>query len=186
MSNIKVASRYAKALLELAIEKNALEAVIGDMKGLLSIAEQNREVGLALNSPIVTYDKKFNILKGLLGKTAHHITMSFFDLVTRKNRSNVLITTAQEFQKQYNEYKGIQVAEVTVTLPLTEALKKEIIEIVKEISGLEKVELVEKIDKSLIGGFVLKVNDKLWDDSLSGKLRKARMNFAQRHFVKLY
>jgi F-type H+-transporting ATPase subunit delta len=62
MSNIKVASRYAKALLELAIEKNALEAVIGDMKGLLSIAEQNREVGLALNSPIVTYDKKFNIL----------------------------------------------------------------------------------------------------------------------------
>ena len=64
--------------------------------------------------------------------------------------------------------------------------KKEIIEIVKEISGLQKVELVEKIDKSLIGGFVLKVNDKLWDDSLSGKLRKARMKFAQRYFVKLY
>jgi F-type H+-transporting ATPase subunit delta len=112
--------------------------------------------------------------------------MSFFDLVTRKNRSNVLIPTAQEFLRQYNEYKGIQVAEVTVTLPLTEDLRKEIIEIVKEISGLQKVELVEKIDKSLIGGFVLKVNDKLWDDSISGKLRKARMKFAQRYFVKLF
>jgi F-type H+-transporting ATPase subunit delta len=97
-----------------------------------------------------------------------------------------LIATAHEFQRQNNEYKGIQVAEVTVTLPLTEDLKKEIIEIVKEISGLQKVELVEKIDKSLIGGFILKVNDKLWDDSLSGKLRNARMKFAQRYFVKLF
>lgn len=186
MSHRKIASRYAKSLLELSVEKNALEAVFEDLKELLSIADQNREVGLTLNSPIVTYDKKFNILKGLLGKTAHPITMSFFDLATRKNRSNVLIFTAQEFQRQYNEFKGIQVAEVTVTLPLTEDLRKEIIEIVKEISGLQKVELVEKIDKSLIGGFVLRVNDKLWDDSLSGKLRKARMKFAQRYFVKLY
>jgi F-type H+-transporting ATPase subunit delta len=186
MSNIKVASRYAKSLLELAVEKNALEDVIGDMKSLLSIADQNREVGLAMSSPIVSFDKKFNILKALLGKSANPITLSFFDLVTRKNRSNVIIQTAQEFLNQYNEYKGIQVAEVTVTLPLTEELRKEMIDIVKEISGLEKVELVEKIDKSLIGGFILKVNDKLWDDSLSGKLRKARMKFAQRHFVKLY
>ena len=125
MSNIKVASRYASSLLDLSVEKNALEAVIGDMKMLLSIAEQNRDLGLTLKSPIVTYDKKFNILKALFGKTANEITMSFFDLVTRKNRSNVLIPTAQEFLRQYNEYKGIQVAEVTVTLPLTEKLKKE-------------------------------------------------------------
>jgi F-type H+-transporting ATPase subunit delta len=186
MSNIKVASRYAKALLELSVEKNALEAVISDFKTLLSIAEQNREVGLTLDSPIVTYDKKFNILKALLGKSANSITLSFFDLVTRKKRSNVLISTAKEFLRQYNDYKGIQVAEITTTLPLTDNLRKQIIEIVKEISGFDKVELVEKIDKDLIAGFVLKVNDKLWDDSLSGKLRKARMKFAQRYFVKLY
>jgi F-type H+-transporting ATPase subunit delta len=186
MSNIKVASRYAKALLELSVEKNELEAVISDFKTLLSIAEQNREVGLTLDSPIVTYDKKFNILKALLGKSANNITISFFDLVTRKKRSNVLISTAKEFLRQYNDYKGIQVAEITTTLPLTDDLRKQIVEIVKEISGFDKVELVEKIDKDLIAGFVLKVNDKLWDDSLSGKLRKARMKFAQRYFVKLY
>lgn len=186
MSNIKIAFRYASALLKLSIEKNALEAVIGDINELLSIADQNKEVGRVLNSPIVPYDKKFNILKGLLGKDAHQITLRFFDLVTRKNRSNVLIFTALEFRRQYNEFKGIQVAEITVTLPLTVELRKEIIEIVREISGLQKVELIEKVDKSLIGGFVLKVNDKLWDDSLSGKLRKARMEFAHRYFVKLF
>lgn len=186
MSDIKVASRYAKALLELSVEKNVLEAVISDFKTLLSITEQNREVGLTLGSPIVNYDKKFNILKALLGKSANTITLSFFDLVTRKKRSNVLIATSKEFLRQYNDFKGIQVAEVTTTLPLTDDLRKQIIEVVKEISGLDKVELIEKIDKDLIAGFVLKVNDKLWDDSLSGKLRKLRMQFAQRYFVKLY
>lgn len=81
---------------------------------------------------------------------------------------------------------GIQVAEVTTTLPLTEELRKSFVEIVKEISGLDKVELIEKIDQSLIGGFVLKVNDKLLDDSLSGKLRNLRLKFAQRYFVKMF
>jgi F-type H+-transporting ATPase subunit delta len=186
MSNIRVASRYAKALLELANEKNSLEAVKGDMTSLLSIASENRDLSLALANPIINYDKKFNILKALLGKSANEITMTFFDLVTRKNRSKSLIPTAEEFLKQYNDYQGIQVAEVTTTLPLTASLRKEFEVIVKEISGLQKVELVEKIDKDLIGGFVLKVNDKRIDDSISGKLRTLKMKFAQRYFVKLY
>lgn len=186
MSNIRVASRYAKSLLELAQEHDVLEAVKEDFKTFLSIVDENRAVGLALDSPVINYDKKFNILKLLLGKSANNLTIKFFDLVTRKKRSNVLISTAKEFLRQYNVYKDIQVAEITTTLPLTKDLREEIINLVKEISGLEKVELVEKIDKDLIAGFVLKVGDKLWDDSISGKLRKMRMKFAQRYFVKLY
>jgi len=186
MSQIRIATRYAKALLELSIEKNSLEAVFGDMKTFLSITSVNRELAVVLANPIVNYEKKFNILKALLGKSADKITMSFFDLITRKNRSMALVATAREFLSQYNEYKGIQVAEVTTTIPLTPALRKEFEAIVKEISGLQKVELVETIDKSLIGGFVLKVNDKQLDDSISGKLRELKMNLAQRYFVKLY
>ncbi|RZS95020.1 ATP synthase F1 subunit delta [Cecembia calidifontis] len=186
MSDIKVASRYAKALLELSVEKNQLEEVNRDVNQLLEIAAQNREIVLLLNSPIVNSDKKHNVLKALFEKTGNPITLSFFDIITRKNRSNNLISTAKEFKRQYNQHMGIQVAEVTTTLPLTEELKKSFVEIVKEISGLEKVELIEKIDQSLIGGFVLKVNDRLLDDSLSGKLRNLRLKFAQRYFVKMY
>lgn len=186
MSEIKVASRYAKALLELSVEKNQLEAVMGDVQKLLSIASQNRDFVLMLESPIVSPDKKLNILKALFDKTANKITKTFFEIVTRKNRSNVLLVTASEFQRQYNLHMGIQVAEVTTTLPLTADLRNSFVEIVKEISGLEKVELVEKIDKDLIGGFVLRVNDKLLDDSISGKLRTMRLRFAQRYFVKTY
>ncbi|MDX5477311.1 MAG: ATP synthase F1 subunit delta [Cyclobacteriaceae bacterium] len=186
MSDIKVASRYAKALIELAVEKNQLEEVSRDVNQLLEIASENRDLVLLLNSPIINSDKKHNVLKALFEKTGNAITLSFFDIVTRKNRSNVLMSTAKEFKRQYNQHMGIQSAEVTTTFPLTDDLKKKFVEIVKEISGLDKVELTEKINKDLIGGFVLKVNDKLWDDSISGKLRQMKLHFAQRYFVKMY
>lgn len=186
MSDIKVASRYAKALLELAVEKNQLEEVNRDVNQLLDIAAQNREIVLLFNSPIVNSDKKHNVLKALFEKSGNVITMSFFDIITRKNRSNNLINTAKEFKRQYNQHLGIQLAEVTTTFPITGELRNSFVEIVKEISGLDKVELIEKIDNSLIGGFVLKVNDKLLDDSLSGKLRNLRLKFAQRYFVKTF
>lgn len=186
MSDVKVASRYAKALLELAVEKNQLEEVNRDVNQLLDIAAQNREIVLLLNSPIVNSDKKHNVLKALFEKSGNAITLSFFDIVTRKNRSNNLISTAKEFKKQYNQHMGIQVAEVTTTFALTDDMKEQFKSVVKEISGLEKVELVEKINKELIGGFVLKVNDKLLDDSISGKLRLLKLEFAKRYFVKMY
>lgn len=186
MSEIKVASRYAKALLELAVEKGQLEEVMTDVRLLISLASENRELVLMLNSPIVNTDKKFNVLKQLFSKTANKITLSFFELVTRKNRANVLVSTALEFQKQYNLYNGIQVAEITTTIALDEDIKKKVVEIVKEISGLSKVELVEKIEADIIGGFILKVNDKRLDDSISNKLRTLKLEFAKRYFVKLY
>jgi F-type H+-transporting ATPase subunit delta len=186
MSDIKVASRYAKALIELAIEKGQLEKVYKDVQQFLSITSENRDLVLLLNSPIVNTDKKHNVLKALFEKSANPITLSFFGITTRKNRANMLVGTAKEFKRLYNHHNGIQEAEVTTTFPLTAELRKDFQQIVKEISGLEKVELIEKIDKDLIGGFVLRVNDKLLDDSLSGKLRNLRLKFAQRYFVKMY
>lgn len=186
MSHIKVASRYAKALLEMAIEKKALEEVAKDVKSLITLANENRELVLALHSPIIYSDKKFNILSKIYVDKINPITLTFFDIVTRKNRANVLIETAHEFVRQYNLHKGIQVAEVTTTLPLTEDLKKRFVEIVKEISGFDKVELIEKINPEIIGGFILKINDKQLDDSINGKLRNLRLKFAERYFVKMY
>lgn len=186
MSDIKIASRYAKALIELAIEKEQLEEVTADIREFLSVAESNREVQLILQSPIVNIEKKKNVLTALFGQRANKITMSFYEIVTRKNRSNVLLTTAKEYIKQYNAHQGIQVAYVTTTVPLTDDLRNSFETIVSDISGLKKIELVEKIDSNLIGGFVLKVNDKLLDDSVSGKLRTLRTRLAQRYFVKSY
>ncbi|UJP66290.1 ATP synthase F1 subunit delta [Mongoliitalea daihaiensis] len=186
MSDIKVASRYAKALIELAIEKEQLEEVFADIQEILSVAESNREFQLLLQSPIVNLEKKKNVIHALFANHANRITISFYDIVVRKNRANVLLSVAKEFVKQYNAYKGIQVGYVTTTIPLTDELRKSFESIVSEISGLKNIQLVEKVNPELIGGFVLKVNDKLLDDSVSGKLRTLRTKLNQRYFVKSY
>jgi F-type H+-transporting ATPase subunit delta len=182
MSEFRVSSRYAKSLLELSIEKNALEGVLADMKQLDAIANVNRELGLCLKSPIITFDKKLKVLKALFEATGNAITLAFFDIVARKNRADLLLDISREFQKQYNVHMGIQVADLTTTFPITEELRAKFIATVKEISGLEKVELNEKINADLIGGFVLKVNDRQLDESLSSKLRALKLEFSQNHY----
>lgn len=186
MSSIRVASRYSKSILELAIEKGILEEVHQDMQLLLSLDKSTPELGLMLNSPIVSSDKKLKILKALFPDGSSELTLPFFEIVSRKNRDNVLMDIAKEFHNQYNENKGIQLATVTTTFPLDDKLKMEFVNIVKDISGLKEVELIEKINPEIIGGFILKVNDRQLDESLNSKLKALRLEFSQNLYEKKF
>ena len=182
MSNQRVASRYAKSIMELSLEKGRLEEVHTDFKRLTALADSNREFSIVLNNPIVNSDKKLNVLKALFAKSIDPLTMTFFEIVSRKNREEILLDVAKEFENQYNLQKSIQVAEVTTTFPLDDTLRREFSEVVKEISGKQTVQLVEKINPDLIGGYILKVNDRQLDESLSSKLRQLKTQFITNHY----
>lgn len=184
MSVTRVASRYAKSFLELALEKGILEDVHQDMQQFLDVVKSNRDFALLLKSPIVKSETKAKVLKAIFSKVSSKLTLSFYDIISRKKREGILPDIAKEFHNQYNQYKGIQVAELTTTFKVDAEMKKKFADIVKEISGKSKVELVEKMDKNIIGGFVLKVNDRLLDDSLSGKLRTLRLQFSHNGYEK--
>ncbi|NVK49254.1 MAG: ATP synthase F1 subunit delta [Cyclobacteriaceae bacterium] len=182
MSNHRVASRYAKSILELALEKGSLEEVHADFQKLSAIEKTNKELGFLLKNPVVTSDKKLKVLKALFADSAQKMTMTFFEIISRKNREAILLDVAQEFENQYNKYKSIQVAQLTTTFPIDAKLREEFVKIVKEISGLKTVILEEKINPNLIGGFILKVNDRQLDESLSSKLRILKTEFLQNHY----
>jgi F-type H+-transporting ATPase subunit delta len=186
MSEFRVSSRYAKSLLELSIEKNVLENVHQDMLLLSSVIAANSDFAQVLKSPIVKSDKKIKVIKAIFAGKSQEMTLAFYDILARKNRADLLIDIAREFQKQYNQYKGIQVAEVTTTFPLTDDLRNQFTTAVKEISGKDKVELVEKVDAKIIGGFILRVNDRQLDQSLSSKLRNLRLQFSHNQYEKKY
>lgn len=180
MSNQRVAYAYAKSLMELAIERGQLEEVFQDLLHLADLAKSNRDLELAMRNPIVNADKKLKILKALFEKRGTtDATMAFFEILCRKNRIDVILEAAREFEAQYRLHKSIQVAEVTTTFPLDDQLRAEFIKIVLEISGMETVKLVEKINPDLIGGFILRVNDRQLDESLSSKLRELKFQFSQ-------
>jgi F-type H+-transporting ATPase subunit delta len=186
MSEFRVASRYAKSLLDLAVEKDILEAVHADMNKLLEIERISPDFISLIQSPIVGSDKKLSVITALFGTKVSELTSSFFKLVSQKGRESFLPGIAREFHKQYNSHQGIQLAEVTTTFPIDDALRSEFKRVVREISGKEKVELKENINDKLIGGFVLKIDDKQLDESISSQLRKLKLDFTQNLYEKKY
>src|SRR5690554_770991 len=186
MSVIRVASRYAKSLLELAVERGDLESVQRDVTRLRELGEASTEFKLLLQSPIVNSDKKLSIIKALFPGEISPITSAFFEIVSRKGREDVLLATAKEFHRQYNAYKGIQDAKVVTTFPIGDELRQSFVDIAKEVSEKEIIELSEKVDEELIGGFVLTVGDKQIDESLSSKLNQLKLKFTQNLYEKKY
>lgn len=183
MSNHRVAYAYAKSLMELAIERGQLEEVYRDFQHLAELSKSNRDFDLAMRNPIVSADKKLKVLKALFEKRGTtEATMVFFEILCRKNRVDVITEVAREFQAQYQRHNSIQVAEVTTTFPLDDTLRAEFTKIVLEISGMKTVKLLEKINPDLIGGFILRVNDRQLDESLSSKLRELKTEFSVNHY----
>ncbi|PST84103.1 ATP synthase F1 subunit delta [Pedobacter yulinensis] len=178
MSDTKVATRYAKALIDLANENNALEAIMNDMVLLDRVIDENPELEAIMNNPIVSLDKKVGILNAVFAGNVNAVTSSYFKVLVNKGRSDVLYSTAKEFIRQYQVQKGIVKAEVTSATALTEEARTTFKAIVKKELGAEEVLLNEKVDDKLIGGFILKVGDRQFDASMSGSLSKLRKEFA--------
>lgn len=177
MSEIRVASRYAKALIDLAIERNELEQVKGDIDLFLAASKSNSELVAVLKNPIVPIDKKGKILKGLFGSQITKSTDSFFEIIVNKARAEVLFAMAKEFVNQYNEKKNILKAKVVSATALTEQATNEIISIVSKATG-KQIVLEKQVDDKLIGGFLLTVGDKQFDTSISKSLHNLKKSFS--------
>jgi F-type H+-transporting ATPase subunit delta len=184
MSLKKVAGRYAKSLISLASEKNVLDSVLSDMKGLIKMFE-NRDLNNLLKSPIVSVDKKRAVFKSLFDPHLSDLTRSFVHLVLTKGRESVLSVIAQEFIEQYNELKGITKVEITSATPLDKSTTAQITDrLLNSNLGLKTIELSAKVNPEIIGGLIIQIGDKLIDDSVAFKLKKISKQFEGKEYVK--
>jgi len=184
MVDSRAASRYVKSLLSLAVEKNALEEVHSDMLMFSRIVEENRQFELLLRNPIIKHEKKRDILEKVFTGRVHPLTMAIFDILTRKNREPLLPAIAKEFHGAYNTHKGIGKATIISAVPLDAELRTEFENMVKKLSEKDKVELIEKVDKDMIGGFVLNVGDRQIDASIKSKLKALKVKFSHNPYIK--
>ncbi|GAB4017971.1 ATP synthase F1 subunit delta [Spirosoma koreense] len=177
MAVATVAARYAKSLIDLAQEKGLTETMYKDMKFFKNTVDQSRPLLLMLKNPIVRAEKKNAIIKAAFEKRVNPVTMSFFQIIARKNREAIMDAIADEFIKQYDRLKGVERATVITTVPLTEPLRAKFMDMVMKTTGGKVVELDEKIDPKLIGGYVLRVGDQQIDGSIRNQLNELRLQF---------
>ena len=177
MAVATVAARYAKSLLDLAQERGLTETMYKDMRFFQQTVDQNRPLMLALKNPIIRAEKKSAIIKAIFSGRVNPVTMSFFEVIAKKNREGIMDAIADEFINQYDRLRGIERATVITTVPLTDALRKKFRSMVLDMTKGKSVELEEKINPKLIGGYVLRVGDQQIDGSIRNQLNEMRLKF---------
>lgn len=182
MQNPRLASRYAKSLIDLAVEKDQLAAVHSDMLLLKAITRSNADVVALLRSPVIKADKKVKILGAILDGKISAITTAFIRLLSIKGRESVLAEIAVEFEKQYNVLKNITRVKLTSAAPL-EAGQLNMIREKVEASAGRKVEIETVVNPELIGGFVLETGNDLFDASVLRDLKDIKKQFLKNIYV---
>lgn len=179
MSEIQVSARYAKALMDLAIEKGQLDEVHKDMLLFINTCEASRPLRLLLANPIVNTYKKLQTLREIFSGKITALTTSFFEIILKKTREALLYDIAIEFDRQYAVLNNLQTAEVITAVPLSEDLRSQITRLAGEIAVGKQVTLKEYVKPEIIGGFILKVRDKQIDQSIQSRLKNLKVQLAQ-------
>ncbi|SKA22443.1 ATP synthase F1 subcomplex delta subunit [Chitinophaga eiseniae] len=182
MQNPRLASRYAKSLIDLVQEKGQLEAVQNDMLFLQQLVKSNRDVVSLLRSPIIKADKKQKIMAAILEGRVSATTLAFINLLVNKAREAFLPEIAVEYTRQYNIIKNISMVKITTAVALDNATLDTIRQkVASEIP--QQVQLETAVNADLIGGFVLEANDKLFDASVARDLHDIKKQFSQNIYV---
>jgi F-type H+-transporting ATPase subunit delta len=174
MFSYKLINRYAIALLEIAEEKKILPTIYSNAVDFVRICKENRNFQHLLKNPVFLGKTKLIILKGLFADKYHEIFMTFINIVIDRNREILLKEIFVEFIKLYKRSQGIVEAEVITAVPLEEQLFTGISEQIIRLSGFPKVELTNKVDENIIGGFILKFDNKYLDVSVADKLQQVK------------
>lgn len=183
MPNPRLAARYAKSLLDLSIEKGQLEQVYADMQWLQGVCKSNRDFVNMLRSPIINNEVKGKIVSAVTASQLSELTNAFNKLLVNKSRESYLPEIISAFIQSYKDRKGIKTIHLTTATPATDEIKQSIIAQVKKTGGYTDVELMEKVDPSIIGGFVLQVDDKLVDASVMYDLKSIAKQFENNDFI---
>lgn len=175
MAQTRAAIRYAKAVLDLAKSQSSAPAVNDDMKSIANAVEQSKELKDMLYSPVVPNATKKSALLAVF-KNLNSLSVNLINTLIENKRINILGDVANQYNTLYDDEQGIQVAKVTSAVALTDDLKKLVLIKAKELTGKDS-EIVNVIDESIIGGFILRIGDLQYDASIANKLSKLKREF---------
>lgn len=178
-----ISQRYAKALFDLSIEMGKLESVKKDIDLIQSVISENADFRRLLESPVIPVGKKNKILTRIFDKHLDELTIRFLLLVARKEREIFLQHIVNAFVKFYKEHHNIITIKLSSCEKLDEKSKNVLLALLVKKTH-KKIDLIEVIDTSLIGGFMLTMDDQKYDASMKHQLEKLRKTFEKNLYIK--
>lgn len=177
--NTRAANRYAKALINLAVEEKQEDLVQKDMQLVSNTIASNKELQMLLSSPVFKISDKKAALQEIFHKTNSSLTTSLFTLLETNKRMPLLHAISKQYSVLYNQVKETVKATVTTAFPIDSAMREKVLAKTAELVGNKKISLDNKVDESIIGGFILRVGDVQIDASIINKLSKLKRELSE-------
>ena len=165
MSGSRAAIRYAKAVLQETMGANLAHDVFEDMLCVSSTIEASKELQNVLSNPVINANDKKEALLAIF-ENQSETTKSLIKVLVENKRTSILAEVSKKYIELYNEAQGVKLAQVTTAVPLSNELEEKVLAKVKVLTGSDKVTLERKIDKSIIGGFILRIGDLQYNASI--------------------
>ena len=140
------------------------------MNTLEALFEGSRDLVALLQSPIVKGDKKQSVLDAVLNGKVGELTASYLRILVQKGREGLVVDMVQEGQTQLRALRNIQSVTVTTAVALTDALRANILAQVAKVHKGE-VDLTEKVDPDILGGYILQLGDQMIDASVKRQIQ---------------
>ena len=169
MSGTRAAIRYAKAILDIASDKNVAEIVGSDMKTIASTIKGNAELSNFIQNPTLKVEVKQSAMIAIF-TDVNDVTRKLFRLLKENKRFEILGEIAIEYTKLFDEKSGIQVAQVTTAIEMDAALQAQVLAKIATLTT-KNVTIETEVDPSIIGGFVLRIGDQQYNASVSNRLQ---------------
>ena len=185
MKNTLLIRRYAKAFLDFAIKNNMTEQGLADLELITNTLKSHRELRNILSQPFLPKAKKEAIMSRIFGDKISDNTLKFITLMLDKNRQDIIPMILVTYRGLYNEYKGIAEVTITTAVKIDEPTQHKLLYFVKDkVSG--NVVIINRIDKSIIGGFIINYLDYQYDRSIRNELKSLQSIFNDNLYVKGY
>jgi len=177
-----LSKRYAQALFELSIELKQLEEVQKDMVLIGSVLHESRELRIVLANAVLDGYKKTRVLNKIFEGKIQKLTLRFLELIVQKNRVAFLEVVCNSFEEIYKEFKNIMPVTLTTAYKADKKVIDAILAKLKDVTH-KQLEVTEKVDNNLIGGFKLDFEDFQYDDSIKVQLKRMANQFSDNLYV---
>jgi len=177
MNTNRITVRYAKALFELALEEKKAAKINNDLH-LIGETAKIPDFKRFLENPVIFPSKKQAVFNEIFKSKTDELSLRFFKLLSDNKRETYINSIARNYSEFYRKFYGIKSVQLTTTFKIDDKLRKEVSNIIST-EFKTKVELTEQVNKDIIGGFVLTVENLQYDASVATKLSDIKKELLQ-------
>ena len=175
----QVETTYGDALLALAVEEGSLDTLYEEAQALVTVLQENEELLRILKHPQIEKEEKKKIVEHIFTGRVSKDIVGLFCILVEKEHDSKITDVLRYFIRQVKREKNIGVASVTSALALSDTQKASVEKRLLETTDFDAMEIEYAVDASLIGGLVIRIDDRVVDSSIKTKIESMSKALAQ-------